>query len=107
MELNIDTTEQGTIKLQIRDGRRVVAKSAKSTAKISESLLSEIEKLLKKSKIKLGELSRISVNPGPGGFSSTRTGVATGNALNFALGFDEFVLPYYDKEPNITTPKKR
>ena len=95
MELFIDTTEHGEIKLRILDGHRVVARSHTATEKISESLLAVIEKLLKKSKMKLSELSKITAHPGPGGFSSTRTGVATANALNFALGVDQIVVPKY------------
>ena len=106
MELYIDTTERGRIKLRIFNGGKVRAKSEKSTNKISESLLAEIEKLLKKTKLEVSDLSRVLVNPGPGGFSSTRTGVATANALNFVLGVNKFVLPRYDKEPNITKSKK-
>mgnify|MGYP001569023038 CR=1 FL=1 len=107
MELYIDTTEQGKIKLCIMDGAAVLSKSETHTPKISESLLMAIQKLLKKNKIQLRDLKKILVNPGPGGFSSTRTGVATANALNFALGIDQIVLPRYDKAPNITRPKNR
>ena len=106
MELFIDTTEYGRIKLRLQDGRRVIAKSEKKTEKISESLVPEIEKLFRREKMTFRDLKKVSVNPGPGGFSSTRTGVATANALNFALGLDLVVLPKYNKEPNITKPKK-
>ena len=105
MELYIDTTEQGVIKLQLYSGEKVIGKSRKQTLKISESLLPEIEKLLKKHGVKFADLKKISVNPGPGGFSSTRTGVATANALNYALGVNKIVLSVYDKEPNITKAK--
>lgn len=106
MELRINTTEQQMIKLELRDGLKVLAKSQKRTPKISESLLSEIDKLLRRKKIKLADLKKVSVNPGPGGFSSTRTGVATANALNYVLGVNKVVLPVYDKEPNISKPKR-
>lgn len=116
MELMVDTTEQGKIKLELRDGNQVVAKSLKATAKISESLLMEIEKLLKKGEINFSRITKIMVNPGPGGFSSTRTGVATANALAYALGIpvaewpsgkiEKFIEPKYDKVPNITEPRK-
>lgn len=107
MDLFIDTTEQNKIQLQILDGSRVISKFSKSDIKISENLLPMIEKFLKKHKLKLSDLDMVRVNPGPGGFSSTRTGVSTANALNFALGRNEIVLPRYDKLPNITTPKSK
>ncbi len=104
MELFIDTTEYGKIKLTLRESSKVISKAEKNTSKISESLLSEIDKLLRRRKIKLENLKNIAVNPGPGGFSSTRTGVATANALNYVLGINKVVLPIYSKAPNITTP---
>ena len=107
MELYIDTTKSGLIELRILEGRQVVFKSEKQTVKVSESLLSEIEKLLKKHKLKLLQFSKISVNPGPGGFSATRSGVATANALICALGLEGLVLPRYDQEPHITIPRKK
>ena|SRR3989344_5358746 len=106
MELFIDTTEYGKIKLELRELGRLVGRATKNTPKISESLVSQIDNLLGKHKIKLEDLENIAVNRGPGGFSSTRTGVATANALNFALGIKNIVLPKYDKAPNITKPKK-
>ncbi len=107
MELFIDTTEYGHIKLRLQDGHRVIGKSEKKTEKISESLVQEIEKLFRREKMTFRDLKKVSVNPGPGKFSSTRTGVATANALNFALGLDLVVLPKYDKEPNITRPSAK
>ena len=105
MELHIDTTEQGVIKLSLQDRNQMIGKSQKRTHKISENLLPEVDKFLKKHALTLASLKSISVNPGPGGFSSTRTGVATANALNFVLGVNKTVLPVYDREPNITEPK--
>lgn len=107
MELYIDTTEQGVIKLQIRKQGNIAAKLEKKTLKVSENLLVEMEKLLKQNRIKFAQLKKITVNPGPGGFSSTRTGVAVANALNFALGVNKVVLPKYDKAPNITRPRRK
>lgn len=93
-----------------------VARRVKNVMQISENLLPEIAKFLQKHKVELKDLTKILVNPGPGGFSSTRTGVATANALAYALGIPvaqwpsrkvkETVLPKYDKEPNITKPRK-
>jgi tRNA A37 threonylcarbamoyladenosine modification protein TsaB len=105
MQLRIDTIQQGEIKLALV-GKDLNARLSKKTEKVSESLLPEIEKFLKKHKVKLKDLERVVVNPGPGGFSSIRTGVAVVNALNFALGIEKIVLPKYDKEPKISKPRK-
>ncbi len=115
MDLMIDTTERGKIKLGLFRDRDLIGSTEKETDKISESLLLEIERLMKKCKVTLQDLKQISVNPGPGGFSSTRTGVAVANALSYALGIPviesssgrikEMVVPKYDKQPNITKAK--
>ena len=87
----------------------------KSVPELSERLLLELKQFLKKHKVALSDLQKIFVNPGPGGFSTTRTGVATANALAFALDIPlaewpsgivkKIVLPKYDKLPNITIGK--
>ena len=114
MELFIDTTMQGLIRLGLYNEKKIVRKMEKRTTKISESLLVEIEIFLKRNKISLEDVESVLVNPGPGAFSATRTGVATANALTFALGIPlmlwpsrkavKIALPEYDREPNITKP---
>ena len=66
MQLVIDTTQPGHIKLELWTAGRAVAKAEKYTPKISESLLVETAKLLKKQGVKLRDLEKILVNPGPG-----------------------------------------
>ena len=117
MDLVIDTTERWKVKLVLFHQKKLVAKLEKETDKVSEFILLGIEQLLKKHKVKLRDLRQISVNPGPGGFSSTRTGVAVANALAYALGIPvaesqsgrikETIVPKYDKQPNITKAKKQ
>lgn len=102
MELFIDTTEKDKIILGLGPKRKTIFVPG-----ISESLLPEIRKFLRVNKIALKQINKISVNQGPGGFSSTRTGVATANALAYALGLKQKpVLPKYDKAPNITRPRR-
>lgn len=115
MTLLIDTTDREKVILALVGGEKKIARVEKSVPELSERLLPEIDKLLRRHKIKLVNLEMIAVNPGPGGFSTTRTGVATANALGYALGIPvaewpngiirKVVLPKYDKEPNITRPK--
>lgn len=115
MELLIDTTERGVIILELHAGTKKLASLKKFTHKISEDLLVELARLLQKKKLLLSEVGKILVNPGPGGFSSTRTGVAVANALGLALHVPvadfktgtirEVILPKYDRQANITNSK--
>lgn len=96
----------------------------------SEKLLPAIDVLIKDNKAG-GKLKGVGVVTGPGGFTSVRIGVAVANALSYGfkipvvgLRKDQFdgnndlvakvlklqksaksgklVMPYYDREPNIT-----
>lgn len=100
----------------------------------SDKLLIEVDGILKKNKVKPGEIGGVVVVSGPGSFTAVRQGVVAVNALGYLLGvpvagvrLDEFknneelmkigrarlertrlgksVLPFYGKEPNITKPK--
>ncbi len=112
----IDTTEKKNLILAFLLDKKIIVKQTKLVTGLSESLLPELSKFLKKHKIRLKDISKIFVNPGPGGFSATRTGVAVANALAYALGMPvaewpsgkikKLVLPKYDREPNITKPKR-
>ena len=90
----------------------------------SEELLPAIDELLRKNKVGLKNLGQIIVNIGPGSFTGTRVGVATANALSFALKIpvvgikgknkslekitpSGYVAPFYNQKPNITTPKNK
>lgn len=116
MNLLIDTTEKGVMVLELWRGGKKIDALKKVTDMLSEELLIELGKFLEKNKVSLKEIDQILVNPGPGAFSSTRTGVATANALALALNvplaewprgkIKEVVQPKYDKEPNITKPRK-
>lgn len=56
-----------------------------ASQRLSESLLSAVEKFLRKNKLKIVDLKKIAVVTGPGPFSRMRTAVATANALAYAL----------------------
>lgn len=102
----------------------------------AEKLLPAVSKLLEAQKIKMEKLRAIGVVIGPGGFTSVRIGVAVANGLGYGLNLpivgikkDEFtdnndltakifervktlkpaklVMPFYDREPNITMAKAR
>ena len=121
MILHIDTTKGNDIEIIIRKGGGVMAHK-NITAKYSqaEKLLPLINKVLTQNKLKLKDIKRIKVNNKGGGFTALRVGVATANALGYALGIEvegeigskkrkglnfNVVEPVYDKEPNITIKK--
>ncbi|MDO9399664.1 MAG: tRNA (adenosine(37)-N6)-threonylcarbamoyltransferase complex dimerization subunit type 1 TsaB [bacterium] len=125
MILYIDTTKNDQVTIVVKDGNREVATKVFSAPhQQAERLLPEIDKLLKIKKIKLQDLKKIEIENSGGSFTSLRIGVATANALGYALGIpvvgfggetkivknkdnQEFsvVEPIYDREPNITVKK--
>src|SRR5579885_3433331 len=74
---------------------------------LSENLLIEIKKFLKKQKTKLADLAGVEVVMGEH-FSRTRTAVATANALIFSLHLKQgLIKPIYNRQPNITWAKNK
>lgn len=87
MILYIDTTQGKDIEIAIKKGDEILAeKKFEADRKQAEKLLPEIDKLLKKNKIKLSDLERIEVENRGGSFTALRIGVVTANALGYALG---------------------
>lgn len=116
---------------------RVFGKSKKIEMKIkgkSDELLVLVDRVLKKNKMKPGDLGGIAVISGPGSFTALRQGIVAANTISYVLEIpvagirlDEFsnddelitviyekikkakvgeiVLPFYGGEPNITTPR--
>lgn len=110
------------------------AKTVKGQFRQAEKLLPAIDAMLKKNGATMEKLRGIGVVVGPGGFTSVRIGVAIANAFGYSLNLPivglklsdfsddkelvakvfekikttkpaKLVLPYYDREPNITMPK--
>lgn len=127
MILFLDTSDPKTTRLGLL-GKKIREHYFESEKKQSEILLPEIVKFLKKDKIALRQISKLAVVTGPGHFSRIRTGVATVNALAFALNLPvvsirknastnlhqlaklktvRFAVPFYGKAPNITKPKSK
>jgi len=92
---------------------------------LSETLLVNIEKLLKNSKITLQDLEKIAVFSGPGSYTGLRIGVTTANFLGWTLEIPvadskvingklltnkiftkKTILPKYLNRPQITQSKK-
>lgn len=123
MILYINTTEGNNIEIAINKGDNVLfEKKFEAERKQAEKLLPEIDKLLKKAKLKLSDLEKIEVGNRGGSFTALRIGVVTANALGYALGIPvlasdnknqimddkiSVVEPKYDREPDITEKQKR
>lgn len=112
MTLYMDTTNWNTAVVGLRDDSGLVVDKLQFDAgkSLSEKLLAQVDALLEKNSVEKGELTGISVVPGPGSFTGTRIGVAVANSIGFALGIPvndlyDPVIPVYDKEPAITPAK--
>ena len=126
MILFLDTTDKEVTKLALLSESRVVQHEWQSRYDQEETFLTSLEKFFKKTKIKISDINKIAVVPGPGLFSRVRLGVVSANALALALGIKvievpqksaivfekinalqqkDTIHPFYDKQPNITKPK--
>jgi len=68
----------------------------------SQQLLILINQILKVNKKKIGDITEIEVNLGPGSYTGLKVGVAIANALGFALDIPvnsqrQLVLPKYEE----------
>ena len=112
-----------------QSGKQIDHELWQSGRQLSEGLLTQIEALLKKSKLTFNDLIGIIVFEGPGSFTSLRIGLTVANTIAYAqnlaivgatgedwikLGLSKlssakpgkYVMPHYGAEPNITKPKK-
>ena len=136
MILFINTSKTNLIQLKLILNNKVIDQlESHEEFRQSELLLSMIDKIFKKNKVRLPSLKYLAIVTGPGAFSALRLGIATANAMAWALnipiielnsdeaslGDKELVkliarkskltksfkqaVPKYGKEPNITTPK--
>lgn len=121
MKLIIDTTDSHYIYLTLSKADKVMAKKKiEAFRKQGEKLLIGIDKFLKAKNVELKELTEVGVVNGAGSFSSLRIGIATANALAYALGIKvsdmdgqyrekegiRIVEPKYSAEANIGPTKK-
>jgi tRNA A37 threonylcarbamoyladenosine modification protein TsaB len=105
MVLLIDTSDENFVRLKLSAGSQSYVHKFNSRRDLSERLIPEIERFLKKSKVGLNQLQAIKIAPSSAGFSRIRTGAAVANALGYALGIKQALIrPRYYKIPNITKP---
>ncbi len=81
MILYIDTHDREKIVIRI-DSKRYQTEAKERS---SQKLLPFIDKVLKKNKLTIKDISGVEVNTGPGSFTGLRVGVAVANTLGFVL----------------------
>jgi len=121
MILHIDTTKKEELSLSLTDNEQTIAEQhLPAHYNQAELLLPTIDQLTKTAKKQLTDITKIIVQNGVGSFTSLRIGIATANALAYALDIEvedeqgnkllannmQIVEPRYDREPNITMPKQ-
>jgi tRNA A37 threonylcarbamoyladenosine modification protein TsaB len=115
MILFLNTLDNQEIEVCLKqDAQFLLCQKISAQRAQAEKLLPAVEAVLKK-KIKLKDIERIEIKNSGGSFTSLRVGVATANALGFALGIPvqgtvgdaktvggiSVVEPKYDREPDI------
>lgn len=93
MILFIDTATEKTRIALVEKDKVVIQKSWISKHNQSQELLPEIDKLLKRQKIKLSALKGVVVVKGPGSFTGLRVGVSIANALVWSLNIPVVGMP--------------
>jgi tRNA threonylcarbamoyladenosine biosynthesis protein TsaB len=83
--LSIDTSEINTAKIAVEiDGKRF-EKVKESKVLKSQTTLPMIEELLNEHKLRLSDITEITVAMGPGSFTGLRVGATVANALGYLL----------------------
>jgi len=86
MILHIDTKDQKTVRVALKNEGSIVEEMIEKNEYGSQVLLPLIEKLLKKNELDYKDLKGVEVETGPGSFTGLRVGVSVANALGFSLG---------------------
>ena len=124
MELIINTPDQEKVIISIANKDKVIEKKEfRAKYEQAEKLLPSIDKLLKNNNFKLSDIKNIKVNDKGESFSALRIGIATANALGYALNIPvtnlkgksekiknnkfSLVKPEYNRKPNITQEKRK
>lgn len=84
--LTVDTSDRDKIFLSITYKGKKIYETHIYKKTTSQILLSSIEKILKRFKLSIFDLTEIKVNIGPGSFTGLRVGIAVANTLGWLLG---------------------
>jgi tRNA A37 threonylcarbamoyladenosine modification protein TsaB len=127
MILYINTIKDRAEKIQLCliDGKKIIANvEFGAQMQQAEKLLPSLQKILNEKKLTLNNIKKIRIENEGGSFSALRIGVATANALGYALKIPvqgtkkkssitnkklsfSLAKPYYNGAANITIGKKR
>lgn len=97
--LYIDTKWQNKVKIVLEIGGKKITMTKTSHFWTAQTLLSLIDKILKKNKLTVFDISKICVEKGPGSFTGLRVGAAVANTLGYLLD-----IPINGKKGNIVEP---
>jgi tRNA threonylcarbamoyladenosine biosynthesis protein TsaB len=100
MTLHIDTSAINTAHMALEINGKRHEKTSKSIIMKSQMVLPMIEEMLIEHKLKLTDITAITVATGPGSFTGLRVGATVANALGYLLhvpvnGKKTFVIPSY------------
>ena len=90
MKIWLDLSESKISKVQLRDGEKVVDEL------IGDSPLPMIDAILRKNHIRLEDLEEVDSYPGPGSFTGLKVGATVANVLNWKLGKNVTIRPFYE-----------
>lgn len=83
--LYIDTSNKDQIIVRMEVNGKVVSLKGRSKKLKAQQVLPLIDKGTKKLGIKLRDIDRIKINPGPGSFTGLRVGFAVANTIGWLL----------------------
>ncbi|MBI2028306.1 MAG: tRNA (adenosine(37)-N6)-threonylcarbamoyltransferase complex dimerization subunit type 1 TsaB [Candidatus Levybacteria bacterium] len=83
--LIIDTANNRPITVGVKINGEDFKSTENITSRSSRIVLSMIDSILRKHKIRLRDIDGILVNTGPGSFTGLRAGIAIANALSYTL----------------------
>lgn len=84
--LKIDTSNSLITKIELLTSSKPFKIEENRKSPSDQNVLEVIDKILKKSRLKLEEVNSIQIKTGPGSFTGLRVGASIANALSFALG---------------------
>lgn len=99
MHLHLDATDRSNPFIQL-DGKTFPAQ---------DGLLLAIDAALKEQGADKKQITKVTVNRGPGSFTGLRVSIAIANALGYSLEIlkiGDLITPDYGQEPNISQIKK-